>query len=339
MEKPNYRINNDARLLFTCVGRRVSLLERFRASARDLGLGMHIIGTDSSPLSAALQLCDSKHVVSPVRHADYLDQLLGVVAAEGVNLLIPTTDLDLKLLARNKPAFDALGCCVLVSSPEVIAVCQDKRKAFRFLVEKGFTTPFTVEAAEALQKRDLSYPCFLKPWDGHASRGTAKVENMRELEVTSARIPNCIVQEFIEGVEYTCDVFVDFDMCVRCVVPRLRIETRGGEVSKSQTVCDEMIMGQTRDLVEALGAGPGVITIQLIVDARGVIQFIEINPRFGGGVPLSIRAGADFPRWILALLAGRQPDIAFGGFKDKLTMLRYDSEVWIEPHNEEGGAA
>ncbi|MBE0536477.1 MAG: hypothetical protein IH624_12485, partial [Phycisphaerae bacterium] len=54
---------------------------------------------------------------------------------------------------------------------------------------------------------------------------------------------------------------------------------------------------------------------------------------------LSIRAGADFPRWILELLMGRQPDIAFGRFKDKLTMLRYDSEVWIEPHNEEGGTA
>ncbi len=331
MEKPNYRINNDARLLFTCIGRRVSLLDRFRNSARDLGIGMHIIGTDSSPLSAALQLCDSKYVVSPVRHADYLDQILGLATRERVNLVVPTTDLDLKLLARSRSVFDAIGCCILVSRPEVIELCQDKRKAYRFLLENGFDTPFTLEAAEALSKRDFSYPCFLKPWDGHASRGTAKVENIRELEVMAGCIPNCIVQEFIEGTEYTCDVFVDFDMTVRCVVPRQRIETRGGEVSKGRTVRNEAIMSRTRDLVEALGAGPGVITIQLIVDDGGRIKFIEINPRFGGGVPLSIRAGADFPRWILEQLAGREPDIEFGRFKDNLTMLRYDSEVWIEP--------
>jgi carbamoyl-phosphate synthase large subunit len=331
MEKPEFRIKDHLNVLFTCVGRRVSLLERFRAAGRQLAIETHIIGTDSSPMSAALHLCDSKCVVPPVRHPDYLDQLLGIVSKHHVNLLVPTTDLDLKLLARNKPAFEALACCVLVSRPEVIATCQDKRQSFQFLTQNGFDTPHTLNAAEALNRRDLSYPCFLKPWDGHASRGTAKVENRQELEIMAARIPNCIVQEFVEGSEYTCDVFVDFDMNVRCVVPRERIETRGGEVSKGRTVRNEAIMSRTRDLVETIGAGPGVITIQLIVDAGGKINFIEINPRFGGGVLLSIRAGADFPRWILEQLAGREPDIEFGRFKDNLTMLRYDSEVWIEP--------
>ncbi len=331
MEKPAYKIHNHARILFTCIGRRVSLLESFRSAARGLGLTTRIIGTDSSPLSAALQLCDAKYVVSPVRHTDYLSQILEIVKREQVNLLVPTTDLDLWILAENRASFDNVGCCVLVSRPEVIEICQDKRKAFAFLSEHGFDTPYTVEAAEALSRQEIRYPCFLKPWDGHASRGTAKVENARELEVMAARIPNCIVQEFIDGTEYTCDAFVDFDMQVRCVVPRRRIETRGGEVSKGQTVRDEAIMSRTADVVRALGAGPGVITIQLIVDGGRQIKFIEINPRFGGGVPLSIRAGADFPRWILEQLAGREPDIVFGRFKDNLTMLRYDSEVWIEP--------
>jgi len=331
MEKTDYKTQDHISILFTCIGRRVSLLERFRAASRELGLNAHFIGADSSHLSAALQLCDAKHLVSPVRHPDYLDQMLGIAARCGAGLLVPTTDLDLKILAKNKPAFEAIGCSVLVSKAEVIAVCQDKRKSFQFLSQNGFGTPRTMEASEALDSKDLPYPCFLKPWDGHASRGTAKVVDRRELEVMAARIPNCIVQEFVEGIEYTCDAFVDFAMKVRCVVPRQRMETRGGEVSKGRTVRDEAIMSRVRDLVNALGAGPGVITIQLIVDGHGEIKFIEINPRFGGGVPLSIKAGADFPRWILEQLSGREPDIEFGGFKDNLIMLRYDSEVWIEP--------
>ena len=124
-------------------------------------------------------------------------------------------------------------------------------------------------------------------------------------------------------------------MKVRCVVPRKRIETRAGEVSKSQVVKDQYIMNQATRLVEALGAGPGLITLQLFQTPKGKLKFIEINPRFGGGVPLSIQAGANFPKWILQEmlskpLGGKKTKILFDGFKDGLVMLRYDSEVWLE---------
>jgi len=88
-------------------------------------------------------------------------------------------------------------------------------------------------------------------------------------------------------------------------------------------------MNESARLVQNLGAGPGVITLQLFLTADKKIKFIEINPRFGGGVPLSIKAGANFPKWILQELLGQQPNIRFDGFKDNLIMLRYDSEVWL----------
>ena len=93
---------------------------------------------------------------------------------------------------------------------------------------------------------------------------------------------------------------------------------------------NQKIMAQTAKLLDTLKAGPGVITVQLILTKEKKIKFIEINPRFGGGVPLSIKAGADFPKWILAQLVGKKPGIKFDGFKNKLTMLRYDAEVWLE---------
>ena len=77
-----------------------------------------------------------------------------------------------------------------------------------------------------------------------------------------------------------------------------------------------------------MSAGPAVITVQLIKNGGNKIHIIEINPRFGGGVPLSIKAGANFPKWILQQLIGVKPRIKMDGFKDELIMLRYDSEVW-----------
>ena len=317
-------------VLFTCIGRRVSLLNAFRASAKKLGVTGHFIGTEMSELSSAFHCCDKGFLVKPTTHRGYLKQLLGIVKSEKIKLLVPTVDLDLKLLAQNRGQFEKLGCFVLISSPGVIDICQDKRKTFRFLSGNGFDTPVTMSGRKALSDNRLKFPCFLKPWDGYAGRGTAVVKNRRELEFHVKKIPNCIVQRFVEGDEYTCDVYVDFDGRVRCVVPRKRLEVRSGEVSKGQVVKDMHIMEEAAAAVEALGAGPGVITLQLIKNGGDKVQIIEINPRFGGGAPLSIEAGANFPRWILQELMGKKPRIKFDGFKDNLVMLRWDSEVWLE---------
>ncbi|MHC4759544.1 MAG: ATP-grasp domain-containing protein [Planctomycetota bacterium] len=330
MSKANLSRSKNIKVLFTCIGRRVSLLRSFRSAAKRLKLKAQFFGADITELSSALQLCDRKFLVKPTTHSGYISQLLSIVQKHKINLIIPTVDLDLKVLAQAKQRFSELGCLVLISGPEVIDICQDKRKTFQFLSKNGFDTPVTMSPKKALSAKSLNLPYFLKPWDGYASRGNAVIKNRRELQVFSKRIPNCIVQEFVEGNEFTCDVYVDFDLNVRCVVPRKRIEVRSGEVNKGQIVKDKRIMKKAGKLVEILRAGPGVITIQLIRSKKGELKFIEINPRFGGGVPLSIKAGADFPYWVLSEMLSRKPRIRFDGFKDQLVMLRYDDEVWFE---------
>ena len=89
-------------------------------------------------------------------------------------------------------------------------------------------------------------------------------------------------------------------------------------------------MSEAARLVEKLGAGPGIITLQLFLTDDDNVKFIEINPRFGGGVPLAVKAGANFPKWILQELLSRKVNIRFDGFKDNLIMLRYDGEVWMD---------
>ncbi len=319
-------------VLFTCIGRRVSLLRSFQRAARKLRLQASFCGTDTSPSSPALQLCDKAFLVEPTTHARYIEQLLYLVREHAVSLLVPTVDLDLGLLARHKPQFEELGCRVLVSNPDVVDTCQDKRRTFGFLTRHGFGTPATMSVRTALaadRRGELTWPCFLKRWDGYASRDNAVVHDAGELRFYARRIPNALCQEFMEGTEYTCDAYIDFGLKVRCIVPRRRMEARAGEVSKGQVVKDPEIMGQAKRVAELLGAGPGVITLQLFVGKDGRIRFTEINPRFGGGAPLSIRAGADFPKWLLQELTGRRPRIGFDDFTDGLLMLRYDAEVWL----------
>jgi len=89
-------------------------------------------------------------------------------------------------------------------------------------------------------------------------------------------------------------------------------------------------MAAGKRLVEALGPSlRGLITLQCIVTPERRIRFIEINPRFGGGAPLGIAAGADYPAWLLQELSGQTPRIAFDGFRHGLCMLRYDWSVFV----------
>lgn len=329
-------------ILFTCIGRRVSLLNTFRTAAQKLRIKAAFFGTDITELSPALQLCDKRFLVKPISHPKYIKELLQIVKQNKVSLLVPTIDTDLLVLAKHKADFANLGCRALVSDPDVIEICQDKRKTYRFLLKNGFDTPATMSFRTALAKKKLNWPCFMKPWDGYASRGTAVVKNRSELLFFAKRIPNPIVQDFVEGTEHTCDVYVDFSMDVRCVVPRKRIEIRSGEVSKGQVVKNRQLMLLGADLVKVLGAGPGVITLQCFVQKDGRIKVTEINPRFGGGVPLAIKAGANFPKWIIGELLcsrvdslgrtrqlDRHINVSFDGFSDGLIMLRYDDEVWM----------
>ena len=321
------------RILFTCIGRRVTLLQYFRVAAHSLGIKAVFMGTDTSPLAAALQLCDKKFVLPPVNSPGYMRSLMKIVKAEKIDLIIPTIDPELEILAKNRDKLAKIGAAVLVSDAGVINMCRDKRKMHDFFTSNDFDTPKICTPKAALAAKRIKFPLFLKPWDGSAAKANAVVKNREELEFYSKHIPHCMVQEFIKGTEYTCDVYVDSDMKVRCVVPRKRIEVRGGEVSKGQTVKHAHIMETTAKLVEKLGAGPGVITVQCFLTDDGKLKFMEINPRFGGGVILAITAGADFPKWILSELIGKKPDIKFNAFQDGLIMLRYDEQVFLLQKN------
>ena len=223
MKKTKAKTQKSVNILFTCIGRRVSLLETFRKAARSLRVKARFLGTDTTKLSPALQLCDQRFLVKPINDAGYIKQLLSIVESNRVRILVPTIDTELKVLARNKKKFEDLGCRVLVSSEEVIDICQDKRQTYRFLIKHGFETPITMSAGSALSKSNLTWPCLLKPWDGSAGKDIFIIKSRQELAFYARKIKNAICQEYIEGEEYTCDVYVDFEKKARCAVPRKRI--------------------------------------------------------------------------------------------------------------------
>ncbi len=317
-------------LIFTCAGRRVELVQAFRAAARRLGVALHVVGLDSDLTAPALSIVDTPVVMPRAATPDYVPAVLAAVRAHHATALIPTTDTDLQPLARQRADIEALGCLPLIGTADVIDICRDKIATYRHLKAHGIDTPETFTADEVLAQPTRRYPLFIKPRCGSASQWVHRLDDETDLVYFVRRVADPIIQEFVAGVEHTLDVYVGLTGEPRCVVPRARWQVRTGEVSKGVTVKDHDIMEAGRRVVETLGRSVrGVVTLQCIVTPDRRIRFIEINPRFGGGAPLSIAAGADFAEWLLRELRGETPAITFDGFRHGLCMLRYDWAVFL----------
>ena len=317
-------------LLFTCVGRRIELLQAFRAAAKRLSVPLRLVGMDSDVTAPGLSCVDEAVVAPPVSDSGHVAAILETVRKYGAAALIPTTDMDLPVIAEQRDVIEQAGCVPLVGERQVIDTCRDKVRTFGHLRQHGIDTPetYTPEQLHALPAK--RFPLFIKPRAGSASMWAHRINNELDLDYYVGRVREPIVQEFVEGVEHTLDVYVGLSGVPRCVVPRARWQVRTGEVSKGVVVKDLDVMNAGKRVVETLGTSVrGIVTLQCIVTADRRIRFIEINPRFGGGAPLAIAAGADFPAWILQELRGQSPQVAFDGFRHGMCMLRYDWSVFV----------
>jgi carbamoyl-phosphate synthase large subunit len=323
-------VTADFNVLLTSAGRRVSLARLFRLALDDVGVDGKVVTADFRKDAPAHFVADRSELVPRVHDENYVDRLLKLCRKHDIRLLVPLIDTELPVLAPHRERFAADGVTLLVSSPETIAICRDKFSTSEFFSQIGIPTPEIVRlpsSGRLSSEMTLSFPLLVKPADGSASVGVTKVNNHRELEFFANYVPNAIVQELVVGREYTLDVLVDFAGVVRCVVPRLRIETRAGEVSKGMTENVPTIIDAACKLVSALPGAVGCITVQCFRGDDDSLSFIEINPRFGGGFPLSAAAGANFPKWIIEWLLGRQPHVTIDGWQDWTVMLRYDAEI------------
>lgn len=311
------------RILFTGIGRRVELMQAFRQAANRLNVILKLYGADMAGTAPALAFCDYTRKVCGMRDADYIPQLLRICEADHIDLLIPTIDTDLLVLSQNAAKFDEIGTKVLISKPDKIAICRDKNYTADFFESCDIKAPRTVNDYQLYHG---PYPCFIKPKDGSSSINAFKVENESELKVYAEQIGDYIVQPFIEGTEYTVDIFCDYEGNPLFITPRIRVAVRAGEVLKTEIAMDEKIIEECRKLIA--GFQPcGPMTVQLIRQNKTDDDYyIEINPRFGGGAPLSMKAGARSAEVILKLLSGEKVDYS-DVIDDGAVYSRFDQSV------------
>jgi carbamoyl-phosphate synthase large subunit len=311
-------------VLITAGSRRVPLVQGFQRALRATG-GGEVVVTDVNPLSPTVYVADRACQVPMATDPGYVDALLDICARERIGLLIPTIDDELTILASAAPMFRDRGVAVAVSPPETAATCNDKYATSRLLTSQG------VAAAPTWLPGALPEPCplplFIKPRTGRGGIGAFPIRSERELAFFLDYVPDPVLQPFLSGPEFTIDVLCDFDGTPLAVVPRERAVVRAGVVDRGRTVDDASLVTLGLDCARAIRA-IGAINVQCrVVD--GVPTVFEINPRFSGGIPLTIAAGADFPRMLVNLARGRRVPPQIGRYQAGLWMTSYETSVFV----------
>lgn len=310
-------------VLITSAGRRVTLVKSFQAALRVYSPSGIVCAIDMQPeLSAACQVADVAGKAPRVTDPDYLPFLLEFCQLHQITLVVPTIDTELVILARAKEQFAGKGITLAVSSPEICETFNLKSTTHAFFAAHGFKTPQIIRELQSAR-----YPLFAKLNDSSCSIGAQIVATPEQALALRKKNENYIFQTLIHGQEYTVDIFIDKTGKLVCAVPRQRLEVRAGEVSKALTCKDSAIMQEIKRLSASLQGAYGVLTVQLFKQ-QATITLIEINPRFGGGYPLSWHAGADFAKLLLADISGETLGYR-EAWRDRMLMLRYDGEVIV----------
>jgi carbamoyl-phosphate synthase large subunit len=314
-------------ILITSAGQRVSLVRAFQKELKTLYPEKKVFTTDMFPeLSAACNVSDKYFKVKRVTDPHYIDDLIGICQLNDVKMVVPTIDTELLPLALNKAKFLEAGIQAIISSVSFIEQCRDKRKIHSFFEQRN------IEVPRSIDKINPQFPLFIKPFDGSLSVNTFLIESAEQLTNFHMTNEKFLFMEYIDKkdhAEYTVDMYFDKTNHVKCIVPRKRLLVRAGEINKGLT-CKNRIVTFLNEKLGFIEGAVGCLTVQVFMnEITERIIAIEINPRFGGGYPLSYRAGANYPLWLIKEYYNNQPIPYTDTWEDQMLMLRYDDEVIV----------
>jgi carbamoyl-phosphate synthase large subunit len=315
-------------ILLSSAGRRVSLLRTLREAVSAAGLDGRVIACDLGWTAPAMHLADGAHIVPRCTDPAFAGRVTELCRDEHVNLVIPTIDAELPVWAALKPELAISGTVVAISDSAAIAIAADKRLTNELCRAAGVPCPRQTSVEELRRSRDgWTLPLVVKPARGSASVGVRMVSTWEEFDRIGGG-PDLVVEERAAGVEYTVDLYIGRDGIAYCPVVRRRLEVRAGEVSKSLVVRDSRLAALAVQVVERLPGAYGPLNVQIFSDGDSA-SVIEINARFGGGYPLTWRAGGRYSEWLVMDAAHGEAPPATSVVDYDLMMLRWDEELIV----------
>jgi carbamoyl-phosphate synthase large subunit len=281
-----------------------------------------IVATDADSFSFGLFQVDRRYLVPKAHELNYISSLVKLIKKEKVQVLLPGTEVEVEVMARNRHELERHGCLLIANTLDVVEICRDKWRLYQWLIKKGFGTPKTVRAIDWEDLvAETGFPVIGKPVnDSGGSRNVAVLKDRTELlqyleETTGLEV---IFQEYVGAAEdeYTVGVMIAADGRVidSIVVQRKLMGLSLGSqrvingypftlstgYSQGFIIKHPLIQDFCEKIALEIGIrGPANIQCRL---ENGEVKVFEVHPRFSGTT--SIRASVGF----------NEPDILIRNF-------------------------
>jgi carbamoyl-phosphate synthase large subunit len=291
-----------ARLLVTGAGTAAAsnLIRALRAGDRSLV----IVGCHSDRFVLAKSTADPNYLTPAPTDRGFLRALGRVIRRARVDLLIPTTDTEVSVLARLGAG---IPCRTFLPRPRVVELCQDKYRVNRRLRERGVPAPATypVTSLRTLARVFRRLPARSLVWcrirAGSGSMGAAPVRtpaqarswieywrDMRGVPPTAFTL-----SEYLPGRDFSCQaLWKDGALILVKTCERLSYFGGGGHPSGTssvshlaKTVFEPRVVEACTRAIRAIDPrASGTFNFDLRENADGVPCITEINAgRFPSG--------------------------------------------------------
>lgn len=308
-------------ILITSVGTRTKIIQYFKENNRT----GKVIATDMSKLAPAIYEADKFYIVPRIDDPNYIGNLLEICKKEKVDGILSLIDPELSLLSQNEKKFKDIGVTVIGSSYDCCELSLNKMNMYNWLNSHNYDCARSYlnkeDFYQDLDNKLVSFPVFVKPYDGSASISINKVYNKKQLDLLFEEHEGLMIQEYLDGQEIGADVYIDLiSREVVSIFTKRKIVMRAGETDKSVSFKDEKLFEIIKKFVKEAGFR-GQIDID-IFDVNGKYYISEVNPRFGGGYPHAYECGVNHMSLIYNNLNGKENKYNIS-YTDDIYMMKF----------------
>ena len=263
--------------------------------ARLKALGHRVIGCDIYPQAwnAASNEVDCFFQAVPATDREAcIRQMEEAVKREQADFLIPLTDVEVDVLCSEKARFAALGCTLCTPDEPAVRLCRNKLDMAAALEMSGACKTIPTVSPYGREPLETEYPIMLKPVGGRSSQGQVVARTPEQYHSALASRSDYIAQPFIEGDIFTVDVARDLYGNVQALCRQELLRTVNGLGTTVRILPGHPL----EEICAAIAAQAGVVGVvnMEFIGSGDDFHFLEVNPRFSGGVGFSIAAGVDF---------------------------------------------
>jgi carbamoyl-phosphate synthase large subunit len=295
-------------------------------------MGFKVLGLDIKSYGRLINEIDDFKQIKPAseqNEKEILDTLINLQKKIKYKWIISGPENEIILLAKYEKLLNENGINIFHPDYNSLITCTDKGLV-NFKVKGLIPVPKILNSFEEIDKC-LTNKLILKPRKGRGSQNIficTKENVYKYLELLDRdKREDFIIQEYIDGYEYSVDLLYDMNGRKLNMVVRKRIEVDSGISILTQTEKNPKIFYKLKsyiDYLDKMFLFRGGICIQFIHDInKDEFYLTDINPRLGGASIVSYYATKSFRENIKNLLKGNYESIKPNLEPDYKNMILY----------------